>query len=59
MKSGHISCTVIIERNSKQVNARIIIKLNASSFEWCMLCLSKMFLDKATRYVSELFEHPS
>ena len=27
----------------------IIIKVNASSFEWCMACLSKMSLDNVTR----------
>ena len=40
-------------------NTSIIIKVNASSFEWYIVCLSKMSLDKDTKKRSELLEHPS
>ena len=37
----------------------MIIKVKASSFECSIVCLSKMYLNKATRLISELLEHPS
>ena len=37
----------------------IIIKVNTRSFGWCIVCLSKMSLDKATKQRSELLDHPS
>ena len=30
-------------------NISIIIKVKAYSFEWCIICLSRISLDKATR----------
>ena len=35
------------------------MKANACSFKWCIVCLSKISLDKATRQRSELLDHPS
>ena len=46
-----------IERAVQRENTSIIIKVNAGSFEWCMICLSKMSLYKATRYQSEILDH--
>ena len=37
----------------------IIIKVKISYFEWCIVCLSKMSLDKATRQRSELLDDPT
>ena len=48
---GHIECAVITVLNEtvQRENTSIIIKINASSFEWCIVCLSKISLDKAAR----------
>ena len=39
----------LLNETVQRENTSIIIKVNASSFEWCMVCLSKMSLDKAIR----------
>ena len=40
-------------------NISIIIKVKTGYFERCIVCLSKLSLDKATRQQSELLDHPS
>ena len=39
----------LLNEKEQREHTSIIIKVNACSFEWCMICLSKMSLDKATR----------
>ena len=40
-------------------NISIIVKLKTRLFEWCIVCLLKMSMDKATRQRSELLDYPS
>ena len=40
-------------------NISIIITVKTRSFEWGIVCLSKMSLDKAKRQRSEFLNHPS
>ena len=50
---------LLLNETVQQKYISIIIKVKDSSFEWCIVCLSKMSLDKATRQRSELLDHPS
>ena len=39
----------LLNETVQRENTSINKKVNASTFEWCMVCLTKMSLDKATR----------
>ena len=45
----YIMCCNYLKKTVQRENTSIIIKVNASSFEWWMVCVSKMSLDKDTR----------
>ena len=44
---GHYA--VIIKQKNTERKLSIIIKVKTSIFEWCIVCPSKVLLDKATR----------
>ena len=49
----------LLIKTVQRENISIIIKVKTRSFDWCIVCLSKMSLDKATKQRSELLDHPS
>ena len=56
---GPYNVLLLFNETVQRGNTSIIIKVKASSFEWCILCLAKMSLDKTSRYKSELLDRPS
>ena len=55
----HIKRAVIINQTVQPESISIVKKVNTRSFECCIVCPSKMSLDKATWQRSELLDHSS